>query len=100
MPITPTPELSAWAGQASWSDPAANYTCRQCIFWSRQGERVARSRYNYFGKHELAPRPCMKARQLNCEISAAVPHDAPACKHFNQNPVPPEIWAPHQRRNS
>ena len=71
----PGAEFSAWAGQASWADPATNNTCSECIFWSRPGERVARTRYEYFGKHELAPRPCLKARQLNHEISAPVPHD-------------------------
>jgi hypothetical protein len=100
MPINPTAELSAWAGQASWADPATNNTCRECIFWSRPGERVARSRREYFGKHELAPRPCLKARQLNHEINAPVPHDAAACAHFLPNPSPPPVWAKHARRNS
>ena len=100
MTIRPDAELSAWAGQASWCDPSTSSTCRQCIHWSRPGERVGRSRSDFFGKHELAPRPCLKARAMNHEISALVPHDAPACRYFEANPEPPPIWASHTRRDS
>lgn len=100
MTIRPDAELSAWAGQAAWADPATNNTCRQCIHWAKPGERVARSRYNYFDKYELAPRPCLKARALNSAINAAVPYDATACKHFKASPAPPPIWAKHTRRDS
>ena len=89
MTIRPDAELSAWAGQASWADPASEFTCRQCAHWSRPGERV--------GKHELAPKPCLKARKLNPEISAPVPHDATACAYFEANPAPPPVWAKHAR---
>ena len=76
MTIRPDAELSAWAGQATWADSATDRTCRECLFWSQPGERVSRSRPEYFGKHELAPKPCLKARKLNPEISAPVPHEA------------------------
>jgi hypothetical protein len=42
----------------------------------------------------------MKARQLNHEISAAVPHDAQACQQFQANTSAPPIWAKHTRRDS
>ena len=98
--FNPDAGFTAWAGQASWADPASEFTCRQCIHWSRPGERIARSRYNYFNKFELLPRPCQLARRLNPEINAAVPHSAQACTHFQANPAPPPIWASHQRRDS
>lgn len=95
----PDAGFSAWAGQAAWADPATDHTCRECIFWSRPGERVARSQSKYFGNtHELKPRQCALARRLNAEISAAVPHSAQACQHFSPNAAPPAIWAKHSRR--
>ena len=95
MAISSEASQHTYAGQAGWCDPSSELTCRLCAHWSKPGERVARSRYRYFDKHELAPRPCLKARQLNPEISAPVPHAATACAHFQANPAPPPIWAPH-----
>ena len=94
----PDAELSAWAGQAGWADPATNNTCRLCRFWSEPGERVARTRWRTPGnRHELAARPCALARRMNHEITAA-PHDAQVCRHFERNHEPPAVWAPHQPR--
>ena len=76
------------------------HTCRECIFWSRPGERVARTPVRILRQTRTAPRPCLKARQLNHEINAPVPHDATACTHFQANPAPPPIWAKHARRDS
>jgi len=48
----PDANFTAGAGQASWANPASNHTCGECLNWSRPGERVSRSRYDYFGKHD------------------------------------------------
>ena len=39
-----------------------------------------------------------KARTLNSDIRAPVPHWAAACSHFQASPSPPDIWAPHARK--
>jgi len=101
MSISTQTQSITHAGQASWADPATNNTCRECIFWSRPGERVARTRWRSLGNvHELAPRSCQLARKRNHEITAPVPHAATACQHFSENPAPPAIWAKHARRDS
>jgi hypothetical protein len=92
---------ATWAGQAGWCDPATTKTCRECVFWGLPGSRYERSAREYFGRHELKPRPCMMSRRLNPEITAPVPHDAKACgAHFSPNPEPPPIFAKHARRDS
>ena len=102
MPVSFENQQRTYAGQATWCDPASEFTCRQCAHWSRPGERVSRTRWRTLGnQHELAPRPCALARRLNPEINAAVPHSAQACQHFQANPAPPPpIWAKHARRDS
>ena len=100
MPVSIEVQQSTYEGQASWADPATCNTCRECRFWSVTDERVARSRYDYFGKHELKPRRCALARRLNHEITTAVPHYAQACSQFQANPEPPPVWAKHMRRDS
>jgi hypothetical protein len=101
MSISEETKQFTYAGQASWADPATTNTCRECIFWSRPGERVSRTRWRTLGdQHELAPRSCQMARRFNHEISVPVPHDATACAHFEANPSPPPVWAKHARRDS
>jgi hypothetical protein len=63
-------------------------------------ERISLGRHEYFGKHDLAPRPCVKARQLNHEITASVPHDAVTYARFEANSEPPLVRAKPSRRDT
>lgn len=105
----PDPEIakfrsSTHAGQAHWggTGPAAA-TCRQCEHWrSRNSHEIAATRGDdpppgapkkpQFKRTDgaLSPRRCRKFRALSHGYNGpAVPHDAPACKHFIANPEPP-----------
>jgi hypothetical protein len=86
---------STWAGQATWADPNSGHTCRECIFWAKNGDSLVcgnhlRPRY---GKDGLAPRPCQMARRLNNNINVPVPHDAKACAYFAASNSPPPMGA-------
>ena len=89
-----------YAGRVSWAGPASNNPCRECVFWSGRGERISLGRHEYFGKHDLAPRPCVRARQVNHEITVSVPHDAVTRARFEANSEPPPVWAKPTRRDS
>lgn len=67
-------------GMASWG--GGPQTCRQCAFW-KGGNRYAIG--------TLKPAPCQKAAQMMGTGLPAVPHWAPACKYYQENPAPPGI---------
>jgi len=65
----------------------SNKTCRECAFW-RDGKHL----YFHTGsKRGLKPVSCGKFRRMMGRKGLAVPHEASACKYFEQAENPPAI---------
>lgn len=78
---------TTFPGQAHWGDPTIGRTCRECLFWAPSG--VGEPKRDTWGV--LVPRRCRKASQLShLRALAPVPHDAVACRYFDENPEPPK----------
>jgi hypothetical protein len=62
-------------------------TCRECAFFDH-----AKNDYYASGKHRgrIKPAKCRKYRALMSVVGARIPHDAAACRHFNQADPAPE----------
>lgn len=73
-----------YPGMASWGGAQGTNTCRQCLFWMREG---------YYSDGRLKEARCNKARQMfGRRDTPRVPHHALACEHFAANPVPPAAF--------
>ena len=66
-------------------------TCRECRFWMKTS-----TWYAEMGKHGGAarPAPCAKYHQLMQLKGENIPHDAAACKYFEQAAAPQPLRRP------
>jgi hypothetical protein len=72
-------------GQANWALPSTDRVCRQCVHWDDAGGRqIGRD-----GHGILKPRACTKYAAMMRARGARVPHDAKACRFFEENPEAP-----------
>jgi hypothetical protein len=73
-------------GQAHWAGSGPNsVTCRQCIHWTDGSGYYA----GIFGT--LKPRRCAKYEEMMRARGGKIPHDAQACKYFDENNSPPAV---------
>lgn len=81
------PARSTHSGQASWALPNTQDRCGHCLFWDNLGKPTPRQPYR-LGGTVPAPRRCAKYTQLmRGEAGEPVPHDARACRYFQQSPT-------------
>ena len=73
-------------------------TCRECSHW-RQFGGISHEYYAAGGKHRarLKPHPCMKCVAMMGGVTPKVPHQARACKYFEQADTPPAVFDPKVR---
>jgi len=69
-----------FAGQSSWALDDTKLTCATCRYWNNCGKPTK----NYTGSLIERPRSCDKYRQLTGKTGAAVPHDAIACRFYEE----------------
>lgn len=76
-------------GQAHFAEAASIKTCRECRNWQHiQGDYFSSNSKK--APNQVKPARCRKYRQFSGGVLGdKVPHDAGACRHFEQNPSPP-----------
>ena len=82
---------SSYDGMAHFAGTGpAGRTCRECVFWARQGG--VKTSFARLGG-ELLPRRCRKFRKLTMGrvVNTGVPHQAEACRHFEANQCAPPV---------
>lgn len=88
--VTPKQVARTFSGMAHWAGTGpSGKTCLECV------EFAARHRYKAAGGHhakgEIKPARCRKYTRLMAGLEGKpVPHYARACRHFLQNPSPPQ----------
>lgn len=84
---------STYPGMAHFAGSGPDQaTCRGCAFWTGCGAEDGY--YAKTGKHggTIKPRSCSKYRDMmRGDVGPGIPHDAAACKYFQENPTPPAI---------
>ena len=91
-PVFETKRQRTYPGMAHFAESGpARKTCRDCALWTGCGQESGY--YAKKGRHggSLKPRPCSKYKNMMQSIGPGVPHSAPACKYFVENPVPPSL---------
>jgi hypothetical protein len=84
---------------AAGSGPTGR-TCKECLHWGAPGGAPRHSYWSGGSKHgpRLKPHNCGKYRSLMRGVAGPeVPHDAKACKYFEQAESPPSVFNPRDR---
>jgi hypothetical protein len=80
-----------YPGQAHFAGPLGGPTCRQCQNWDYGSNRNKGIYYAATGM--LKGARCLKTQQLMmCQNTARVPHFAPACRFYVDNPDAPPAF--------
>jgi hypothetical protein len=83
-----------YPGQAHFAEaPYGGATCRECSFWM-----WSENKSTYYAETGMIKKShCDKARQLMGRWDTPrVPHFAPACKHFKEDPGAPPAYKHEQ----